>query len=232
MGLLMEYDVYGMSSSLCDLSWVAEEELWSAPIFTSHGPSELSSTKFLLWEIKINCKFSEKLGYWLYFNYSEDQAHNKQTSMEDLFFTNTEKAGNFWQQTQHSESSCSFRNCCCRDPSSIRVELTAWPRYNYFGEQSACCCSSEAEVLQNHVRIHVRMSSDKRRKARIQGGWAAAPSKARSDGDKPQMAVTPAWCGKNVDVCNPKGKTHGHASDELAKPFVYQKPDEVTCLVI
>ena len=57
------------------------------------------------------------------------------------------------------------------------------------------------------------MSSDKRRRARVQGGWAP-PTNARSDRDKPKAKVTPNWYGKTVDQPSPK-------------KFVFETPTEV-----
>ena len=46
-------------------------------------------------------------------------------------------------------------------------------------------------------------SSEKRRRARVQGGWASKDtSKIRSDDHKPEMPKVPAWLGKNADASN------------------------------
>ena len=57
------------------------------------------------------------------------------------------------------------------------------------------------------------MSSDKRRRARVQGGWAP-PTNARSDRDKPKAPIAPNWYGKTVDQPSPK-------------KFVFETPTEV-----
>lgn len=56
-------------------------------------------------------------------------------------------------------------------------------------------------------------NSAKKRRARVQGGWAA-PSNIRSDRDKPKAPIGPAWLGKNVD-------------QPVERKFVYEKPEEV-----
>lgn len=56
------------------------------------------------------------------------------------------------------------------------------------------------------------MSSDKRRRARVQGGWAP-PTNTRSDRDKPKVPPVPNWYGKTVD-------------QPLPKKFVYEPPAE------
>ncbi|XP_064627405.1 alpha-ketoglutarate-dependent dioxygenase alkB homolog 3-like [Lineus longissimus] len=60
------------------------------------------------------------------------------------------------------------------------------------------------------------MADDRRRKARVQGGWAG-PSKPapRSDRNKPKLPPTPAWVASN-SVDQPA----------LQKKFVYQQPAE------
>ncbi len=64
------------------------------------------------------------------------------------------------------------------------------------------------------------MSSDKRRRARIQGGWAPPSiSNVRSDRDKPKMPTGPAWLGKNID--------QGSHNTQEEKKFVFEEPDEV-----
>ena len=61
------------------------------------------------------------------------------------------------------------------------------------------------------------MSSEKRRRARVQGGWAAPSNKPRSDRDKPQVPAAPAWLTKNADTTSvPK--------------FVYEEPEVLTHL--
>nr|XP_022289970.1 alpha-ketoglutarate-dependent dioxygenase alkB homolog 3-like [Crassostrea virginica] len=55
-------------------------------------------------------------------------------------------------------------------------------------------------------------NSAKKRRARVQGGWAA-PSNVRSDRDKPKAPIGPAWLGKNVD-------------QPVERKFVYEKPEE------
>ena len=58
------------------------------------------------------------------------------------------------------------------------------------------------------------MSSEKRRRARVQGGWAASSSsRPRSDDHKPKVQVGPSWMGKTVD--SPQ------------KKLVYEEPTEV-----
>ena len=61
------------------------------------------------------------------------------------------------------------------------------------------------------------MNKDKRRRARIQGGWAATENNIRSDAGKPTVSAAPAWLGKTVDV--PQQTT--------PRQFVYEKPEEV-----
>lgn len=56
-------------------------------------------------------------------------------------------------------------------------------------------------------------NSAKKRRARVQGGWAA-PTNVRSDRDKPKVPAGPAWLGKNVD-------------QPVERKFVYEKPEEV-----
>ncbi|KAK3098692.1 hypothetical protein FSP39_022094 [Pinctada imbricata] len=58
------------------------------------------------------------------------------------------------------------------------------------------------------------MSSDKKKRSRVQGGWAV-PSNVRSDRNKPKAPVGPAWLGKNIDQA---------AGSQ--KKFVYEKPEE------
>ena len=58
------------------------------------------------------------------------------------------------------------------------------------------------------------MSSDKRRRARVQGGWAP-PTNSRSDRDKPKAPSIPNWYGKTVD------------QPSSSKKFVYEQPKEV-----
>lgn len=58
------------------------------------------------------------------------------------------------------------------------------------------------------------MSSEKRRRARVQGGWAP-PQSTRSDKDKPKAAVCQNWMAKNIDQY---GKSE--------KKFVYEQPPE------
>lgn len=60
-------------------------------------------------------------------------------------------------------------------------------------------------------------NSAKKRRARVQGGWAA-PTNVRSDRDKPKVPAGPAWLGKNVD-------------QPVERKFVYEKPEEVMCSV-
>ncbi|XP_013379464.1 alpha-ketoglutarate-dependent dioxygenase alkB homolog 3 [Lingula anatina] len=57
------------------------------------------------------------------------------------------------------------------------------------------------------------MSSEKRRRVRVQGGWATS-SGPRSDQHKPKPHTEPAWLGKNVD-------------QPTEKKFVFQKPTEL-----
>ena len=47
-----------------------------------------------------------------------------------------------------------------------------------------------------------KVMSDKRRKARVQGGWSShgAASNARSDRHKPKIPDPPAWLTKNADI--------------------------------
>lgn len=56
-------------------------------------------------------------------------------------------------------------------------------------------------------------NSANKRRARVQGGWAA-PTNVRSDRDKPKVPAGPAWLGKNVD-------------QPVERKFVYEKPEEV-----
>ena len=68
------------------------------------------------------------------------------------------------------------------------------------------------------------MNKDKRRRARIQGGWAATENNIRSDAGRPTRATVsaaPAWLGKTVDV--PQQTT--------PRQFVYEKPAEVVRLL-
>ncbi|CAH1798385.1 unnamed protein product [Owenia fusiformis] len=57
------------------------------------------------------------------------------------------------------------------------------------------------------------MSADRRRRARVQGGWAAPSAGPRSDRNKPTMPQQPAWTGKTVD-------------QPTEKKFVFQKPEQ------
>ena len=59
------------------------------------------------------------------------------------------------------------------------------------------------------------MSADKRRRARVQGGWAAPAKNVRSDMHRPKAGPEPAWLAKNVD------------QPTAQKKFVYEQPDEV-----
>ncbi|KAK2146156.1 hypothetical protein LSH36_628g02031 [Paralvinella palmiformis] len=56
-------------------------------------------------------------------------------------------------------------------------------------------------------------TKEKRRKARIQGGWASHSVNIKSDRDKPKAAVQPAWLGKNIDLCH-------------SEKYVYEMPTE------
>lgn len=57
------------------------------------------------------------------------------------------------------------------------------------------------------------MNSEKRRRARVQGGWAAPTKNVRSDRDKPKAMPEPAWLAKTVD-------------DPEPRKFTFEKPDE------
>ena len=57
------------------------------------------------------------------------------------------------------------------------------------------------------------MSEARKRRSRVQGGWAA-PQNVRSDRDKPKPPAAPNWLGKNID-------------QKVEKQFVYEKPTEV-----
>ena len=59
------------------------------------------------------------------------------------------------------------------------------------------------------------MSADKRRRARVQGGWAAPAKNVRSDMHRPKAGPEPAWLARNVD------------QPTTQKKFVYEQPDEV-----
>ena len=56
--------------------------------------------------------------------------------------------------------------------------------------------------------------NDKRRKARVQGGWAspASQSNCRSDRNKPKIPDPPAWLTKNADAT-------------CVAKFVYEEPE-------
>ena len=58
------------------------------------------------------------------------------------------------------------------------------------------------------------MSADKRRHARVQGGWAAPPKQDRDVKSNKLRPAGPGWLGKTVD------------SPEKKK-FVYEEPQEV-----
>lgn len=60
------------------------------------------------------------------------------------------------------------------------------------------------------------MSTDRKRRSRVQGGWAA-PTNIRSDRNKSQVPSTPAWTGKNVD----------QVQQQTEKKFVFQESEEV-----
>lgn len=60
------------------------------------------------------------------------------------------------------------------------------------------------------------MSSDKRRRSRVQGGWAP-PTNARSDRDKPKVPATPNWYGKTVDQPSPKKFVYEPPTEEVRK---------------
>ncbi|KAK7494562.1 hypothetical protein BaRGS_00014215 [Batillaria attramentaria] len=57
------------------------------------------------------------------------------------------------------------------------------------------------------------MNGDRRRRARVQGGWAAPVRNVRSDKDKPKAMAEPAWLAKTVD-------------DPVPKKFTYEQPQE------
>ncbi|XP_074660737.1 alpha-ketoglutarate-dependent dioxygenase alkB homolog 3-like isoform X1 [Tubulanus polymorphus] len=57
------------------------------------------------------------------------------------------------------------------------------------------------------------MNNEKRRRARVQGGWCP-PTNVRSDKDKPKSQPCPAWTNKTVD--NPQSKN-----------FTFEEPEEV-----
>ena len=70
------------------------------------------------------------------------------------------------------------------------------------------------------------MSSEKRRRARVQGGWASSTKSSsshsrspRSDANKAPMPTAAAWLGQNAD-----GKP------KETKKFVFQEPEEVNLL--
>ncbi|XP_045198242.2 alpha-ketoglutarate-dependent dioxygenase alkB homolog 3-like [Mercenaria mercenaria] len=58
--------------------------------------------------------------------------------------------------------------------------------------------------------------NDKRRRARVQGGWAPSLN-VRSDRDKAKPQNVPSWFGKNIDQVQPSSST---------KKFVYEQPSE------
>ncbi|CAG2235031.1 ALKBH3 [Mytilus edulis] len=58
------------------------------------------------------------------------------------------------------------------------------------------------------------MNTDRKRRSRVQGGWAA-PSNVRSDRNKPQVPQAPAWTGKNVDQVQ-----------HTEKKFMFQESEE------
>ncbi|KAI0224822.1 alpha-ketoglutarate-dependent dioxygenase alkB-like protein 3 [Lamellibrachia satsuma] len=60
------------------------------------------------------------------------------------------------------------------------------------------------------------MNQDKRRRARVQGGWAATEKPVRSDANKPKVPPAPAWLAKTVDV----------PMQTTAQKFVYEEPAE------
>ncbi|KAK3593874.1 hypothetical protein CHS0354_011479 [Potamilus streckersoni] len=73
------------------------------------------------------------------------------------------------------------------------------------------------------------MSSDKKRRSRVQGGWAP-PTNIRSDRDKPKPEKLPNWFGKNVDQPVEKKFVYEDNTQELrekppervlSKPGVY-----------
>ena len=59
--------------------------------------------------------------------------------------------------------------------------------------------------------------SDKRSRARVQGGWAP-PTNVRSDRDKIKPTSVPNWVGKNIDLVQPTSSS---------KKFVYEQSSEV-----
>ncbi|KAK2179203.1 hypothetical protein NP493_506g01030 [Ridgeia piscesae] len=60
------------------------------------------------------------------------------------------------------------------------------------------------------------MSQDKRRRTRVQGGWAVTEKAKRSDADKTKVPPAPAWLAKTVDV--PQQTTR--------QKFVYEETTE------
>lgn len=56
--------------------------------------------------------------------------------------------------------------------------------------------------------------NDKRRRARVQGGWAP-PTNVRSDRDKPKQPDVPKWVGKNIEP------------GPSQKKFVFEQSSEV-----
>ncbi len=61
------------------------------------------------------------------------------------------------------------------------------------------------------------MSGNRRRQARVQGGWAAASAPSRkpatSEKSQPVASNPPAWTGKNID-------------GEAKQTFVFEEPTE------
>lgn len=84
---------------------------------------------------------------------------------------------------------------------------------------------SESSDCLLFYKLSQNMSDDKRRRARVQGGWAAPAKDVRSDRNKMKPAPAPAWMGRNVDQCKISPPQDSASHEE--KKYVYHEPDEV-----
>jgi len=76
----------------------------------------------------------------------------------------------------------------------------------------------------------LRMSQDKRRRTRVQGGWAVTEKAKRSDADKPKVPPAPAWLAKTVDV--PQQTTRQKFVYEETTEVVYNIPLRLGCFIV
>ena len=59
-------------------------------------------------------------------------------------------------------------------------------------------------------------TSDRRRRARVQGGWASSSAGPRSDAHRDPAPLAPAWTDKTVD-----------SPEHKPRCYVYEEPEQV-----